>query len=400
MSLFSNVRPSKLSSSSASLSGNDRQRQEVNLSTIEIHDNSGNSAEYSSYSQAKSLLLSTKPNKEYPPLLGALDFLSSVTSLLWPKSCNAIAEKRLIVSQSVTAALSNRVATDLIGSVFRGRPIFIPNISNANLTHIYIRRSTSSYPYLLNGNLNFEGILEYFSQITDSPVYLPLGGADPSGVTLSPAQWDSIIQLARKNNLFLLLDASYVGFSSGDFNHDLYPIYQCEQNNIEFFLNLSLAANFSLSADATGVFVACLNQVRDALAIESQIIALNRAYVSFPSQFPARIISSVLSNDKLRSQWREDLKVASKLISNRKALLLEHLVKEGAPIDKTYWLTQSGPFVYLSLSSEQWGSLSEKHGVHTGRGGRLNLTAITSSNVNYVAWAVARVLLNLHNVKF
>jgi aspartate aminotransferase, cytoplasmic len=87
--------------------------------------------------------------------------------------------------------------------------------------------------------------------------------------------------------------------------------------------------------------------------ITSVLEQLQRAEVSNPPAFGARIASTILADPSLRKTWFVDLKGMSQRISEMRKELLSRLEELGTPGDWSHIVNQSGMFCILGLNVAQ-----------------------------------------------
>jgi aromatic-amino-acid transaminase len=73
--------------------------------------------------------------------------------------------------------------------------------------------------------------------------------------------------------------------------------------------------------------------------------------------------------------------------------LVEKIRALRADFDFSYVIEQRGMFSYSGLNREQVRRLREEHSIYTIDSGRICVAALTSRNIDYVARAIASVLV-------
>ena len=59
-------------------------------------------------------------------------------------------------------------------------------------------------------------------------------------------QWNQIADTIKTKDHFVIFDAAYIGFASGDVNEDSYPARLFVSKGLEFFVAQSFSKNFGL----------------------------------------------------------------------------------------------------------------------------------------------------------
>lgn len=133
------------------------------------------------------------------------------------------------------------------------------------ISKVYIPSPTWSNHHLVFSSLGFEcksfqyydtttkklDITSYLSTLSNaepgSIVILHACAHNPTGLDPSPEQWKEIGTIIKKQNLFPLFDAAYLGFNSGDFAGDAFAIrYFVNELGLEAAVCLSFAKNMGL----------------------------------------------------------------------------------------------------------------------------------------------------------
>jgi aromatic-amino-acid transaminase len=73
--------------------------------------------------------------------------------------------------------------------------------------------------------------------------------------------------------------------------------------------------------------------------------------------------------------------------------LVEKIRTQRADFDLSYMLEQRGMFSYSGLSKEQVGRLRDEYSIYALDNGRVCVAALNSRNIDYVAEAIANVLV-------
>lgn len=79
---------------------------------------------------------------------------------------------------------------------------------------------------------------------------------------------------------------------------------------------------------------------RTAPKLQSQLESLQRAEISNPPAYGAKIVSTVLKSDELKKMWLGDLLTMSQRIQSMREALYHHLIQAGQTpgIETVYWI--------------------------------------------------------------
>ena len=153
---------------------------------------------------------------------------------------------------------------------------------------------------------------------------------NPSGSDPSPAQWKQVAEIMKRRNLFPLFDAAYLGLASGNFDEDAYPIRHFSHNaGTEVGVCLSFAKIMGLYGERVGALAFTARSSEDVGVIESHLEQLQRAEISNPPAFGARIVSTVLQDGLLRVMWENSLFAMRQRLSTMRQRLYDELQAHG-----------------------------------------------------------------------
>ena len=323
--------------------------------------------------------------------------------------------QRLVFGAEATAILQRRIASVQtlsgtgalhLGALFLSR--FLP-ASDAKkvyvsdppyVNHVPILRhaglEADSYPYYdaKMRSIDFGGLREKLWSIKDgSTILLHACAHNPTGTDLSAEQWKEVAQIMKTKHHIPFFDSAYQGFASGDPESDAWPVrYFVEQRFDVILVAQSYAKNFGLYGERAG----CLHVVTSSTALTgsifSQLRALQRVTVSTPPAFGARIVSTVLGDEKLEAVWRQDLKTMAGRISSMRRALRDRLEKLQVPGQWDHLTSQIGMFCYSGLTAEQVDVLRDVHHVYMTKDGRMSVAGLNESNVDYVAVGIKSVV--------
>lgn len=177
---------------------------------------------------------------------------------------------------------------------------------------------------------------------------------NPTGCDPSRDGWRAIADAVRARSLFPVFDSAYLGFNSGSVDEDAWPIRLfTDELRLEAAVCTSFSKNMGLYGERVGT-VTFVTASREAAATTQSILEnAQRATISTPPLYGARIAEAVLATPDIREQWARDLVTMSGRILAMRRRLFEELVKLGAPGDWSHVVKQSGMFGFLGLTPAQ-----------------------------------------------
>lgn len=278
-----------------------------------------------------------------------------------------------------------------------------------------------SYYSSTTKGLDIVGMLECLRATPRGSIVVLQGCAhNPTGIDPSPEEWKKIAEIVKEGGLFPFFDCAYQGFASGALDKDAWACRYFVEQGFECCIAQSFAKNLGLYGERVGAFHFISAPGSDASKIatrvSSQLAIMQRAEISNPPAYGARIADIVLNDKLLFSQWSSELKVMSeRLIGIRKEIQLQ-LEARGTPGDWGFLSNQIGMFSYTGLPREQILRLKDKwhiymvcmkpdtistleisRVIHTEYGfqtenGRISVAGLNSENLHYFVNAVDDVV--------
>ncbi|KAH6661552.1 pyridoxal phosphate-dependent transferase [Plectosphaerella plurivora] len=343
-------------------------------------------------------------NHEYLPLAGDPRFCSAAARVLFG-DVTLLDLNQLCSSQTISGTGAVH-----LGAIFLARFLreFNPTVYLSDPTwdnHAAIFRhaglSIEWYPYYetTTRSLDIEGMIQKLESATrGSVVVLQACAHNPTGLDPTPEQWKRLASVVQKSGLFPFFDCAYQGFATGGLARDSFPIRYFAEQGIEMFVAQSFSKNLGLYGQRTGClhFVAVPGPDAGTITarVASQLAALQRVEISTPAAYGAKIASLVLNDKKLFSEWSEDLETMSGRIASMRALLRKGLEDRQIPGDWSHITAQIGMFAYTGLSAEQVDMLRSRWHVYMLPSGRMSVSGLNESNIDYVASAIDAVVRN------
>ena len=241
-------------------------------------------------------------------------------------------------------------------------------------------------------DVDFEGMCEDLEKLEEhSMVLFHACGHNPTGVDLSHEQWEKVLKIVIKKEILPIFDMAYQGFVSGDLNEDAFAVRLFANSGINMLVAQSFAKNFGLYGERIGCISVLTQNEKQKIAIKQNLAKIVRSKYSSPPKFGAMIINIILSNDELKKEWLEEIKMMSKRIIDMRVALKTKLEEIGSKLDWSHIVKQRGMFAYTGLTPEQCDRLKEEFHIYTIRSGRISIAGLNPSNVEYVAKAFHEV---------
>ena len=160
----------------------------------------------------------------------------------------------------------------------------------------------------------------------------------------------------------------------------------------ELFVSSSFSKNFGLYNERVGALTAVASNAEVAEIVRSQILICIRANYSNPPAHGASIVTTVLGDPELRSEWDGEVKAMRDRINEMRTSLVDSLEQRGVKRDFSFIARQRGMFSFSGLNKEQVDTLREEYSIYIVGSGRINVAGITNQNMDRLCAAIAEVL--------
>ena len=374
----------------------DPRPHKINLSIGIYFDDAGRIPVLDSVRQAEARLAANVGPKPYLPIEGDAGFRGAVQALLFGAGHEAIASKRVATIQSVGSSGGLKVGADFLHRWFPDSEVWVsdPTWDNHRAMFEGAGLTVHTYPYYdaATGGLRFEEMLQALSQVPErSVVLLHACCHNPTGVDLTPQQWDVLIPVLRERGALPYLDLAYQGFGDG-IEGDAVAVRRLVDAGASFFIANSFSKSMSVYGERCGALSVVCPDADAAERVLGQLKFTVRRNYSSPPLHSGRLVATVLADPQLRSLWEHEVTAMRERILAMRQRLHAVLSQRLPGRDFNYFLTQRGMFSYTGLSAAQVDRLREEHAVYLIRSGRLCVAGLNTHNVEATATAMAAVL--------
>ncbi|XP_055709010.1 aspartate aminotransferase, mitochondrial-like, partial [Phlebotomus papatasi] len=311
--------------------------KKINLGAGTYRDDNGKPYVLPSILKAEQRITESRMDKEYAPISGYPEFTKHAIALALGDDNPVLSAGRNATVQSISGTGALRVAAAFLNSFFPGsREIYLPVPSWGNHVPIFKHAGLqiNSYRYYdpKSCGLNFTAALEDISKIPErSIVLLHACAHNPTGVDPRREQWKELSAVIKQRNLFPFFDMAYQGFASGDIDNDAFAVRQFLADGHDIILTQSFAKNMGLYGERAGAMTVVCRDKDEAERVLSQVKILIRPMYSNPPIHGARLVTEILKDNQLRSEWLKDVKgMADRIIGVRQDLRTA-LEKLGSP---------------------------------------------------------------------
>ena len=374
----------------------------INLSIGIYFDDAGRIPVLESVRRAEQEVVAREAAKPYLPIEGAANFRAAVQALLFGSGHEAIASGRVATIQSVGSSGGLKVGADFIARWLPGSEVWVSEPSWENHRSMFEGAGlvVHDYPYYdgATGGLAFEAMCKALRALpAKSVVLLHACCHNPTGVDLTPAQWDALVPILGEGELVPYLDLAYQGFGDG-IVEDAYALRALAAARdrsgrpLAFFVANSFSKSMSLYGERCGALSVVCADAGEAVNVLGQLKFTVRRNYSSPPIHGGQIVAAVLSEPALRGDWEAELAAMRERIKAMRRALHGVLAAKMPDRDFGYFLSQHGMFSYTGLSPRQVDRLREEFAVYVLRSGRMCVAGLNRGNVDATARAMAAVL--------
>ncbi|WP_299599996.1 amino acid aminotransferase [uncultured Tateyamaria sp.] len=362
----------------------------VDLGVGVYKDATGNTPVMRAIKAAEQKLWEVEDTKSYVGLAGAPDFNDAMVNLVLgttvPRSSvNSVA------TPGGTGAV--RQAFELIRMANADARIFVSNPTWPNHLSIldYLGMEKVMYRYFDDETrgVDFDGMIADLKTAKKGDVILLHGCChNPTGANLTGPQWDEVINVLQDTGATPMIDIAYQGFGDG-LDVDAAGTRAVAAAVPECLIAASCSKNFGIYRERTGILMLVANGTDKAIA-QGTLSFLNRQNYSFPPDHGARLVTMILNDDALRTDWMtelEDMRLG--MLSLREQLAKELETRSGS--NRFGFLAQHrGMFSRLGASPELVVKMREDSGIYMVGDSRMNIAGLNAETVPILAEAIVK----------
>ncbi|KAJ9099812.1 hypothetical protein QFC21_003811 [Naganishia friedmannii] len=355
----------------------DTNPKKINLGVGAYRDNNGKPWVLPVVKKASRKVEESDRDHEYLSITGLATFTDAAQKLVFGKDSLPIKEKRVISVQTLSGTGANHLAALFMSRFYqftKDKEIYISNPTWANHNAIIsnVGLNPVSYPYYnpQTIGLDFEGFVKSIESMPEKSVILLHSCAhNPTGVDPTPEQWETLAGLFLKKGHYAFFDSAYQGFATGDLDRDSSSVRLFASKRIPMLVCQSFAKNAGLYNERVGALHVIAASEDEAQRIKSQLSVLQRSEISNPPAYGAHVVSLILTDPELFSEWKRDIKTMSSRIIEMRDQLYNKLqeLKTPAPAGRSDWghiKSQIGMFSFTGLNKAQCDSLVNDYSIY------------------------------------
>lgn len=327
----------------------------------------------------------------YLPIDGLKAYDDAVAELVFG---DAVPRDRVAVVQGLGGTGSLKVAGDFLHKAAPAAKLLISDPSWENHNALFTRAGfeVESYPYYdAEGHRVDVDAMVAALERADAGTVVVLHACchNPTGYDLTEDDWARVEKVVRERNLVPLLDMAYQGFATG-IAEDGAAVRRFAASG-PVFVTTSFSKTFSLYGERIGALSVVCDDADEAARVLSQLKIIVRTTYSNPPTTGASLVTTVLSDADLRTQWESELGQMRDRIKQMRSALRTGLEQARPDVDASHITDQNGMFSYSGLGKDQMVRLREEFALYGLDSGRLAIPALNPGNLERVVAGLAKV---------
>ena len=364
----------------------DPRKDKIDLGVGVYKDETGNTPIMSAVRKAEKRLNETATTKTYKGVVGNKEFSDAIVEL----ALGNVVDKsrvRCVNGNGGTGALM--ILAHVLGRARPNGRIFIsdpswpnhwPLVEMAGLVPHY-------YPYFdpKTRSVDFDAMMGVVDKLTSDDILLLHGCChNPTGASLSRAQWDAVTESLKRTGAFPLIDLAYLGFGDG-LEEDAYGVRKVVASVPEAMVSFSASKNFGLYRERAGVAIAIARDSGSADIVSSQMQNVIRATISQTPDHGAELVRMILADKELRVEWEAELTEMRERMKRLRVKLADAIRERSNSADFDFIADHSGMFSLLGLPEDVVRKLKLDDAIYMINDSRINVAGIPEDRIGELA---------------
>jgi len=374
----------------------DTNPDKVNLGVGVYYDEDGKLPVLECVKTAEERIADPISPRPYLPMSGLPGHRKGCQELLFGKNAQILQDGLVATIATIGGSGALKVGAEFIHDWFPQSKCYVSDPTWGN--HIAIFEGSDvevgKYPYYdkATSRVKFDEMIAFFETLNKNDVVLLHPCChNPTGMDLTREQWDTTLTVIKARELIPFMDIAYQGFGE-DMDSDAYAIRKAVEMGLTVFVSNSFSKNLSLYGERVGGLSVVCPSADEAERVFGQLNATVRRIYSSPPSHGGRVVDIVMNDEALHEQWVGEVYAMRDRIKAMR-LKLKSVLEEKVPGRKFDYLTeQNGMFSFTGLTPEQVEKLQSKYGIYMVSNSRMCVAGLNTSNIDYVANAMADVL--------
>ena len=367
----------------------DPRKDKIDLGVGVYRDANGHTPVMRAVKAAEKRWWQAETTKTYTALAGDPAFADAMIGLVLGASVER-AQTSAIATPGGTGAI--RQALELIRMAAPDATVWLsaPTWPNHPAILRYLGMNMAEYRYFDSATraVDFGAMMDDLGRVqAGDVVVLHACCHNPTGANLTLPQWGEVTARLRKAGAVPLIDIAYQGFGDG-LEEDAAGLRMMASDLPETLIAASCSKNFGIYRERTGILIAVSQDKSLRDVTQARLNFLNRQNYSFPPDHGARLVSLILNDDGLRTDWMAELEQMRLGMLKLRRHLSEELQRLSGSDRFGFIAGHRGMFSRLGATPEQVETLRRDHGIYMIGDSRLNIAGLTPQTVPVLARAV------------
>ncbi|MDE1236780.1 aspartate/tyrosine/aromatic aminotransferase [Vibrio aestuarianus] len=374
----------------------DPRAEKINLGVGIYKNEAGETPILATVKKAEAALLESEKTKSYLTIEGTAEYGLAVQKLLFGAESDIVTQKLAKTAQAPGGTGALRVAGEFIKRQLGDVKIWISNPTWANHHGVFnaagLETAQYSYYNAEAKDKDFAAMLADLAQAQTGDIVLLHGCChNPTGIDPTAEEWEALAKLVAEKGLLPLFDFAYQGFAKG-VEEDAQGLRTFAKYNKEILVASSFSKNFGLYNERVGAFTIVAASTETVSTAFSQVKAIIRSIYSNPPAHGAAVVTHILNNAELRTEWEQEVAEMRVRIQEMRELFVATLKAEGVEADFSFIERQNGMFSFSGLSKDQVTRLKDEFAIYIVGSGRISVAGMTKSNMGPLCKGIAAVL--------
>ena len=368
----------------------DPRKNKLDLGVGVYKDGTGNTPVMRAIKAAEQKLWANETTKSYTALTGDPGFADAMAKLVLG---DAVPRDAICAAATPGGTGAVRQTFEMIKMARPDARVFVSNPTWPNHPSILAYLGIELVPYRYFDNetrgVAFEAMFEDLKAARKGDVVLLHGCChNPTGANLTMTQWQEVIALLQQTGAVPMIDIAYQGFGDG-LEADAAATRAVAAAMPECLIAASCSKNFGIYRERTGILMIVAHGAATKIT-QGTLAFLNRQNFSFPPDHGARLVTMILNDAALRSDWMtevEDMRLS--MLGLREQLARELQQRSGS--DRFGFIAQHrGMFSRLGATPERVLKMRENFGIYMVGDSRMNIAGLNAQTVPILAEAIVK----------
>ena len=367
----------------------DTRDNKIDLGVGVYKDETGNTPVMRSVKAAEQQLVNEQTTKAYTGLAGDPAFADAMIDLVLG---DTVPRERIAAVATPGGTGAIRQAMEFIKRASPDAAVWVSNPTWPNHPSIikYLGMKLGEYRYFDEDTcgVDFDGMMTDLGTVAAGDVVLLHGCChNPTGATLTLAQWGAVIAVVKDRGAVPMIDIAYQGFGDG-LADDAAATRMVAESFDEVLIAASCSKNFGVYRERTGILMAIGRNADDTKLAQGNLAFLNRQNYSFPPDHGARVVTMILTDPALRADWEEELETTRLGMLDLRQQLADELRRLSNSDRFDFLAVHRGMFSRLGTSPENVEKLRADYGIYMVGDSRMNIAGLNADTIPVLARAI------------